>query len=415
MSAPVTRTQIIGALLRKELKAYSRDTLYLFLTGLVLIAIVVIFWVVPDTVEEQITLAVSPPVAMLVEDAREELGRLGATDEQLAELDQADLSGGEEGLDLVEFDSAEDLRGVVEGRLEAWRTDDGDLVLRDRAEGDERPANAERLVIDIGIAFPPTFISDVAAGRERVEVTVYSDAGVPAEIQGAMRSFVREAGYQLAGRELPVTMPDDDRIVLGSDRVGDQVSLRDKLIPMMAFLVLLMETFSMSSLISVEVLQRTATAILVTPARVSDFLAAKTIFGTGLALGQGLIVLALVGAFTADNWSVLIVTMLLGAMMFTGIAMVVGSSGKDFMGQLFYSMLFIIPLMIPTFSVLFPGSAAAWVRAMPTYPIINTLVETSIYEAGWSEVWSQLLYALAWVAAIYGIGLVSLKRKVESL
>jgi ABC-2 type transport system permease protein len=153
----------------------------------------------------------------------------------------------------------------------------------------------------------------------------------------------------------------------------------------------------------------------VTPARVSDFLAAKTIFGTGLALGQGLIVLALVGAFTADNWSVLIVTMLLGAMMFTGIAMVVGSSGKDFMGQLFYSMLFIIPLMIPTFSVLFPGSAAAWVRAMPTYPIINTLVETSIYEAGWSEVWSQLLYALAWVAAIYGIGLVSLKRKVESL
>lgn len=415
MSAPVTRPQIVGALLKKEFIAYSRDKLYLFLTGMVLIMIVVLFWVVPDSVDEQISLAVSPPIATLVDDARETLMAMGATEEQLAELDRADLAESEEGLTLIEFDSADDLRGVVEGDLEAWRTDAGELVLRDRAAGEDRPENAERLTLDIGIAFPETFITDVATGREDIEVTVYSDAAVPDEIQGAMRSFVREAGYQLAGRELPVVMPDDDSIVLGTDRAGDQVSLRDRLIPMMAFLILLMETFSMSSLISTEVLQRTATAILVTPARIGDFLAAKTIFGTGLALTQGLIVLALVGAFTATNWSILLVTMLLGAMMFTGIAMVVGSAGKDFMGQLFYSMLFIIPLMIPTFSVLFPGAAAPWVQAMPTYPVINTLVEASIYGAGWADVWMQLGYALAWVVAIYGAGLFALKRKVESL
>lgn len=415
MGAPVSRPRIVGALLKKELIAYSRDKLYLFLTLLVLIMIVVLAWTVPDSVNEEITLAVSPPLATLLEDARETFVEMGATEEQLAQLDSADLAEGEEGLRLVEFSSAEGLRAVIEGDLEAWRTDAGELVLRDRAAGDDAPADAERLAVDIGIAFPDGFITDVATGSERVAVTVFSDAAVPDEIRGAMTSFVREAGYQLAGRELPVTMPDEDSIVLGVDRMGDQISLRDKLIPMMAFLILLMETFSMSSLISVEVLQRTATAILVTPAKVGDFLAAKTIFGTGLALTQGLIVLALVGAFTAANWSILLVTMVLGAMMFTGIAMVVGSAGKDFMGQLFYSMMFIIPLMIPTFSVLFPGSAAPWVQVLPTYPVINTLVEASIYDAGWGDVAAQLGYALAWVVAIYGAGRFMLKRKVESL
>jgi ABC-2 type transport system permease protein len=415
MSAPVSRAHIIRALLKKELVAYSRDTLYLFLTMLVLVMIVVLAWTVPDRVDESITLAVSPSVATLLGDAETELRALGASEEQLAELRRSDLAQEEEGLDLIELESAEELRGVVEGTLEAWRTDSGEIILRDVESGDDKPADAERLSVDVGIAFPARFIADVAAGKNDVTVTVYSDASVPEEIRGAMRSFVREAGYQLAGRDLPVTMPAEKLIVVGTDRSGAQISLRDKLIPMMAFLILLMETFSMSSLISVEVLQRTATAVLITPARISDFLAAKTIFGTSSALIQGVVVLVLVGAFTKGNWSLLVVTMLLGAMLFTGVAMLVGSAGKDFMAQLFYSMLFIIPLMIPTFSVLFPGTAAPWVQALPSYPIISTLVDASIYEAQWSEVWTQLLYALAWVAVVYGAGLIALKRKVESL
>ena len=109
-------------------------------------------------------------------------------------------------------------------------------------------------------------------GDEAVTVTVYSDANVPEEIQGAMTSFVREAAYQLAGQELPVTMSDEESIVLGEDRAGDQVTLQDKLRPMLIFMMLLMETFSMSSLVSTEVLQRTVTAVLVTPAKIGDFL-----------------------------------------------------------------------------------------------------------------------------------------------
>ena len=416
MSRPrVTRAAILAALLKKELLAYSRDTLYVFLTVFSLVAIVVVFWITPDTVDESITLAVSPPISELIAEGKDSLRELGATEAQLAELDEADLSEQEEGLELVEFSDETDLIAVVEGEVEAWRTDSGELILRDKEAGDEKPENAERLSIDIGIAFPRGFIGDVARGEDGIEVTVYSDAGVPAEIQGAMRSFVREAGYQLAGKELPVAMPDEDTIVLGTDRAGEQVSLRDKLVPMLAFMILLMEAFSLSSLISVEVLHRTVTAVLVTPARVSDILIAKTIFGTGLALVQGLIVLALVGAFTAQNWPILVVAMLIGSMMFTGVAMIVGSAGKDFLGTLFYSMLFVVPLIIPTLSVLFPGTAAPWVQLMPTYPVIATLVGATVYGETFADLWQPLLYAAAWLVVLYGAGLITLKRKVESL
>ena len=67
----------------------------------------------------------------------------------------------------------------------------------------------------------------------------------------------------------------------------------------------------MASLISTELLQRTVTALLVTPMKTWHFLAAKTIFGTGMALTQGLIILALVGAFTQTNWPLLFTIMLL--------------------------------------------------------------------------------------------------------
>jgi ABC-2 type transport system permease protein len=415
MSRPISRLAIIGALLKKEFKAYSRDTVYLALTLAMLVAVPFVFRALPDSVDETITLAVSPPVSEMIGNAKGTLKAMGATDEQLAALDEADLTEAQEGLLLLEFDDEEQMKQVIEGTLEAWRTEDGALVFRDKEAGDGRPKDAERINLDIGIGFPAGFVADVAAQKPNVTVTVYSDAGVPKEIQGAMRSFVREAAYQLAGRELPVGMPAQEEIVLGQDRAGDQVTMPERMRPMLLFMILLMETFSMASLVSTEVLQRTVTAVLVTPAKVADFLAAKTIFGTLMSLSQALIILALIGGITAQNWSLLLTVLLMGAVMFTGVALFVGSAGKDFMGQLFYAMLFTVPLLIPSFAVIYPGSVAPWVRVIPTYPIIDVLVGSTVYGATWADSWSSLAYAAVWLVVLYGAGLIALKRKVESL
>ncbi|MBN1192508.1 MAG: ABC transporter permease [Coriobacteriia bacterium] len=415
MSRPISRPAIIWALLKKELTAYSRDLVFLALTLAVLVAVPFVFHALPDSVDEAITLAVYPLVTEMLGDARETLIGMGATEEQLAELDDIDLASGEEGLALVEFESEEQLRGVIEGSLELWQTEGGETVFRDKEAGDKKPKDAERVKPDIGIAFPDDFIAGVAAGKSDLTVTVYSQAGVGEEIQTAMQSFVREAAYQIAGRELPVGLPDETTIVLGEDRVGDQITMQERMRPMLLFMVLLMETFSMASLVSTEVLQRTVTAVLVTPARVGDFLAAKTIFGTFMSLSQALIILAFVGGLTATNWSLVLTVLVMGAIMFTGIALFVGSAGKDFMGQLFYAMLCTVPLIIPAFSVMFPGSAAPWVKVLPSYPIIRVLVDATAYGGTWADSWGLLAYAALWLVILYFAGLFALKRKVETL
>ncbi len=415
MSGLASRADIILALLRKELKAYSRDTIYVLLTLLVLIAIPVVFRLMPGEVDETLTLAVSPPVTTLVEEGRSGLLSLGATDELLAGIEEADLAEEQEGLLLVEFEDSGQMKRAIEGTLEVWQTEAGGFVMRDTETGDEKPEAAKQIDVGVGIAFPRDFIVDAMTSAEDTTVTIYSSTSVPVEVRDTVRSFVRLNLLPLSGQQIPVKLPAEETIVLGQDRIGEQVTLRERMRPMLIFMILLMETFSMASLVSSEVLHKTVTAVMVTPARVSDFLLAKSIFGTLLSLSQALLLLLLMGGTTSQNCSLVLVTLILGAMMFTGIALFVGSAGKDFMGQLFYAMAVTVPLMVPAFAILSPGLVAIWVRLLPSHPLIDTLVNAFNYGASWSDSWQSLLYAAGWVALLFGAGIFALHRKVESL
>ncbi|WP_461369024.1 ABC transporter permease [Candidatus Darwinibacter acetoxidans] len=412
-SSPGSFGKIIGAIMQKDLRLYGRNKVYVVLTVLVLACFGSLFWLIPDRVEENINLAISPPLQTIIDEGKDALRELGASAEMLQELEQTEFA--EEGLELVGLESAAQLRRAVEGTLEVYRAREGDgLILRDKSAGEKKPKDAQRVRLDIGIAFPDSFIAGVA-GREKTTVTVYANADVPEEIRQAMQSFVREIAYQLAGRELPVELPAEETIILGPDRSGAQASMRDKMRPLLAFFALVLETYAMASLISTELLQRTVTALLVTPMKMWHFLAAKTLFGTGLALLQGLTILALVGAFTPANWLLLLTIMLLGSLLFTGVAMLIGAAGKDFLDQLIYALLFSVPLMIPAFAVLFPGTASAWVRVIPSYPIADLLANVTIHKSSWSESINSLGYALLWGAVLFATSLIVLKRKVESL
>lgn len=388
-----SRGAIIASIVRKDFREFSRDGLYIVLSAIGLVVFVAVFYLVPDTVDESLTIGIQ----------QTGMDELVETYEAGARTDEA--------LDLVPIDTPEHLQAAVSGELDVYRTTTGEVALVGPGAGSAPPEGSTKVTVDIGIAFPARFVETTVAGQQPT-VAVYTDAAVPSEVQAAMTSFVREIAYTISGRPLPVTQ---DAVVLGTDRSGDQASMRDRMRPMLAFFVLMIETFALSSLIANEVLNRTVTAVLVTPARVGDFLAAKTIYGTLLTGGQAVILLAAVGALTPGTWGPLLVTVLLGALMFTGIAMIAGSAGKDFMGTLFLTMLFVLPLLVPTFSVLFPGTAAEWVRAMPSYPIIDALNQVTTYDAGWRDISAGLASAFAWVVVIYLAGVLVLKRKVESL
>jgi len=267
--------------------------------------------------------------------------------------------------------------------------------------------------VQIGLSFAPDFRQAVDAGRES-RVTIYLNSGVPPEIRNTMGSFVRELAFGLAGKELPVTEPAQEEIILGEDRAGNQVSLREQMRPLFAFLVLLVESFALASLIAEEIQARTITALLVTPARTADVLAAKALMGTLLALGQALVFLLAVRAFQG-NAGALLLAIVLGAVMAAAVGMIAGAAGKDFMGTIFYGVLFFIPLAIPAFSSLFPGSASTLVQVLPSYGVVETIVGATAYDEGWGALGPKLGMALAWDAVLLGLGFFILKRKVETL
>ena len=390
MSRPVSRSTVISAIIRKDLAEYGRDKLWAFLTVFVIVAVIALFWVLPDQVEESISVGLS-----------------GLDDPVVV---SGIAAVGDEGLSIVAFATGGELESVIRDESRAWQNSDGSVSV-----GDDLPEGADEVNVPVGIAFPADFFTSTAAG-ERTEVTVFVDAAVPEEIRTAVSGLVRELAFAVAGDQPPVDLTDPATafVVLGTDRVGNQVSVQDGFRPIFVFLILLMEMFVMASLIAKEIQDKTVTAVLVTPATIGDVLAAKGIAGALSGLAQAVIVLIGINALTTQP--VLVLTlMLVGAVMVSGTAMIVGSTGKDFMSTLFYGMVFMIPLMIPAFAALFPGTASLWIRVLPSYPLVEALVEVSTYGAGWSDIVGQLGALLAWCVALFALGWFVLKRKVQSL
>jgi ABC-2 type transport system permease protein len=391
MSDKISHPAIIGSIVRKDMTSWSRDRLWIALSLLVLVMFGVLFWVLPDSVEETIYVGVYPP------ELAEALEEATASEEGLSTGENEAV-----GVKVVEFESEEGMVTAIEEREEV---DVG---------GEERE-------LQIGLAFPEDFVEETAMG-ESSEVTVYVDGSVPDEITNAMSALVRELAYGVqalaAGGDMeaafPATFPDEETIVLGEDRAGDQVPFNEKMRPLFAFMILIVESLALASLVALEVQSKTVTAVLVSPARITDFLSAKAIVGTTLAFAQAFIILVITRAFVG-NVGALILATLIGAIMAAAIGMFTGAAGKDFMGTLFYGILFLVPLFIPAFAVLFPGTASWVVRLIPTWGVIEAMVGATSYDMSWAELALPLAVAAVWCLVLFAIGWVVLRRKVQTL
>lgn len=356
-------TAVVSTIVRKDLGEFRTDRFFVMITALSVVFYPLIFWLLPSSVDETLRVGIVQTRLDPVVDA----------------LDEA------EGIVLVEFASEQQLEDALM---------DGDADL------------AAGLVVD------DEAVAAAAAG-EPAEVGLLVTAAVPPEIETALESLATEMVLLVIG-EPPPTDVLGDPVVLGVDRVGEQVSLREQLRPLMAFFVLMTETFALATLVAGEVQSRTVTAVLVTPATRADFLAAKGVVGTSVAFTEAALVMLLIGGF-ATGAPILLVTLLLGAALVTGVGMVAGAYGKDFMTVLFTSMLFLVPLMIPAFAALFPGTAATWVQALPSYGFVQTVVEVSTQNAGWSDVAGYLALLAAWTLAAFAAGWMLLGRRVATL
>ncbi len=357
-------TGAIRAIIVKDLRAFSRDRFYLFMTILGLVFYVAVYWVLPNTVNETIGMGIT------------QIGMDAYFDE---------LTNDDGGLTLTPYASAQELE-------EAIRSGEGPAV---------------------GLAFPSDFLPAVASGQQ-TQVTLFVTSDVPAEVRGGLSSMVREMAYLAAGNAPLVTLPGEEEVLLGVDRAGDQVSLQETMRPLFVFFMLLVEMMALATLVAEEIQHRTVTAILTTPTSVADFLTAKGILGTLLAFSQAVLLMLLIGAF-GSNFAVVLASLFLGAVLVTGFGLWAGSAGRDFISIIFWSMLFLIPLIIPSIAVLFPGTAATWVQAIPTWGLVEAIVQSTSYGAGFSELAGPLSALAAWCVVAFAAGTLVLRRKVVRL
>ncbi|MCD4670007.1 MAG: ABC transporter permease [Actinomycetia bacterium] len=377
MRSVSSRLTITAVIVLKDLREFSRDRLWMILTPISLIFMIVLFIILPDTVNETITLGVYPS------NIAESFSIL------------IDSEAGEfQGLEIIGFPDEDQL---------------ADAVLR--GSGD----------ISMGIALPADFTESILSGAGG-SVSVYVSESVPQEMRSALTSGVREIAYAVqavySGRNpistLPVTLPHLQASILNEDMAGRQVPLRDRIRPILIIMILLIEALALAGLVSVEIEHRTATALLVTPARTGDFLMAKCVTGTILAVSQAYLFLLATGGFVFD-WLILTVLILLGAAMASAIGMLSGTSGRDFMGTLFFGMIFIIPLTIPALSIMFPGRPSIIIRLLPSYGLVCAISGVLAEGRGWDFAAPHIMTTILWDIILLGSAFFLLRRRVESL
>ena len=352
---------IVRTLVIKELMIFFRNKFFAVITALGLVFYVAVYLVLPAEADVEL-----------------EIGLYAADtipDTVLAAFEARQVS-----IEMV--DSEDDLKDAVE---------DGDVAA--------------------GIFLPDDLMDALAAGEER-QITLYTAADSPTELSDAVTVLTgmvfNEISSDLSGMGLNVDVSVE---VLGHDLQGESLAVRDRLLPMLAVFALITEMLGMSSLIAEERTARTLQALFMTPMRLREFFMGKGIIGVGLAFGQALF-LMLVGGALGTQPVLIILTLLLGAMLVTGLGFLVASAGKDMMSTMGWGMLIFLVLSIPSFGIMFPGTAADWVKLIPSYYLVDTVHQVTNFGAGWSDTSGNLLILSVYTAAIFGLGAWVLQRRL---
>jgi ABC-2 type transport system permease protein len=347
--------RIIGTLVSKDLSLYFRKKGILVLTVMGLVFYLIIYFVMPANVNEDLRIGLYAP-----------------------EVPPAfAMTQFQEGVDITIVASEDDLQaGVTNGTYIA------------------------------GISLPEDIADKLNEGL-KPDIDLYFTPDTPEEIRAAIEVLVKELAYMLTGQTFNVEISTE---ILGEDMLGTPIPPRDRLRPLLAVFIIFMEILGLAHLISEEVERQTAQALLVTPVSVPGLFLAKSVTGIGLAFVQAVLFIAIVGGMNIHPVIVLL-ALLLGAAMATGISFLISAYARDFMSVLAWSIPALVILIIPTFNIMFPGAITGWIKVIPSYYLVDTIHRVANFGSGWGDIWANLLILLGFTAAIMWAGILILRRK----
>ena len=346
---------LIATLVTKDLKLYFKNRFFAFVTILALVGYSAIYLFLPPKLDERLELNLYAP--------------------DLAQQFVAELA--DEGIDITQHDSADSLQ---EG-----------IAAKD---------------FSIGIALPENYMGDLATSQD-VNVDIYFASDFPEEFREFWVLFIRETSFTLAGKPLNIEVTET---VLGHDLIGEPIAGRDRMLPLLAVFILMMETMGLASLITSEIEGGTIKALLVTPLTVGGLFLSKGIMGTGLAFVQASILMLVTGGFSHEPL-IILTALLLGGLLATGLGLMIASVARDMMSVMAWSVLAILVLALPTFNVLLPGTISNWIQAIPSFYLVDAIHRVLNFGAVWADVGASLLILLAFSIVFFGLGVVMLRRK----
>lgn len=353
--------RILWAVIRKDLTLYFRNRFFAYITIAGIALYILLYMLMPSEVDEVLTLGVYAP-------------DMPATFTEFL---------GSSGIRITAFESDEALQQAVI---------DSDYVA--------------------GIVLTEDVINTIARG-ETTAVTVYFASDAPQESINALRSVLRlafnEMSNTLNGSPLRLELREE---IIGPDMIGQQLALRNRLLPLMAVMLLVMEMMGLGSLIAEEVTTGTLNALLITPLSVPGLFVGKAILGILMAFTQASILMALTGNL---SWAPLLIltTLLIGGLVVTGLAFLIASASRGMMSVMAWSMLVIIIMLIPSYGVVFPGTVTGWAQLIPSYYLFDTIHKVVNFGASWSAVSSNLLVLLAMGIGFMAAGVVVMERKLR--
>lgn len=346
----------IRTLVMKDVSLFFRNRFFAFTTVGALVAYIVIYLVMPSEVDE--TLRVGFVVDQLPQEVSEQLV--------------------EESLEIYYADSVAELKDAV--------------------------LDAE---VTAGFAFPDGF-QEALANNENPQVEVYFPADLPQEAKDIYVLLLKELSFLMVGQPLNIEVNEE---ILGEDLVGQQIPLRDRMLPMIAVFILVFETLGLANLLSGEIEARTLEALLITPLRVRELFTGKSITGIGMAFGQAFILVVITGGLS-NQPVIIILALILGALLATGVGFLLASAGKDLMGILAWGVLAILVLILPAMGIIFPGTITNWVKLIPSYYLVDTLNRAFNYGIPLQLAATNLAILLAIDLIFLWLGITALRRKI---
>jgi ABC-2 type transport system permease protein len=282
-----------------------------------------------------------------------------------------------EGIELTLLDDTEELKSLVEAN-----DLDAGLVLQ--AEFDEAVRAGDQPELQF-------YVSGESYASNRIILTVTTI------------DLVRE----IEGSEAPVTVE-----VVSYGSAGLPISVR--LVPVIVFYALTMAgIFVPGSSLVEEKEQGTLMALLVTPVRIGEVLAAKWALGLILASTMAAATLLLNQALGANWWQVLVVVLVAGALS-SMIGLLIGTFAKD--STIMFGVVkgLGIFLFAPTLFYIFPEWPQWIAKLFPLYWILEPIWTVAIMGGSLSDVWVELTVAVGiTVALVPLVGMVARKVQTE--